>query len=116
MHTEIARLAALGVDVEPTLKRFYGDCDLLVEMLHEFADEGLADQLPDAFESGDLDRVERIAHAVKGTSANLGLMELSARCNDVVQAVRAQQLDGLDALVTVATERYRTARDGIAAL
>lgn len=116
MEREIVRLAALGVDVEPTLKRFYGDCDLLVEMLHEFAAEGLADQLPDALASGDLDRVERVAHAVKGTSANLGLMELSARCNDVVQAVRAQQLDNLDVLVAAAVERYRTVRDSIAAL
>ena len=54
------KLAALGIEMDATMKRFCGDTDLLVEMLREFAAEDLLERL-------------RAAHAVKGTSANLGL-------------------------------------------
>ncbi|BAK43749.1 Hpt domain-containing protein [Eggerthella sp. YY7918] len=116
MDTISEQLTALGVDIEPTLKRFYGDCDLLVEMLHEFAREDLAEQLPEALSQGDYTQIELIAHSVKGTSANLGLVELSNRCNDAVQAVRAGTFDDMDKLVNAVVEQYRTVRAGISQL
>ena len=61
------KLAALGIEMDATMKRFCGDTDLLVEMLREFAAEDLLERLPAAI------AIERAAHAVKGTSANLGL-------------------------------------------
>lgn len=106
----------LGIDAEATLKRFCGDYDLLVEMLHEFASENLADGLPDALKKNDYDEVERIAHAVKGTSANLGLTDLSSRCDDVVQAVRSKTLGSIEALVSEAVASNRTALASIATL
>lgn len=116
MESMMDKLVALGVDVEPTLKRFCGDEELLVEMLHEFAAENLAEELPEALARGDYHQIELTAHAVKGTSANLGLVELSARCNDAVQAVRTGELDGIDGLVSAVVECYRSVRVGIEAL
>lgn len=110
------RLADLGVDVGPTLKRFYGDADLLVDMLHEFAAENLIAGLSAACAAGDWSEAERIAHAVKGTSANLGLVELSARCNDVVQAARSGQTEGIEGLADRAVECFCTVSTAIAAL
>ena len=43
-------------------------------------------------------------------------MELSARCNEVVQAVRAGKTEGLEGLVDAAVRCYRTVRAGIASL
>lgn len=116
MEPTMEKLVALGVDLESTLKRFCDDADLLVEMLHEFAAENLAEELPEAAARGDYHQIELTAHAVKGTSANLGLVELSARCNDAVQAVRSGKLDGIDGLVEAAVECYRSVRAGIEAL
>ena len=110
------KLAALGIEMDATMKRFCGDTDLLVEMLREFAAEDLLERLPAAIAESDGAAIERAAHAVKGTSANLGLMELSARCNEVVQAVRAGKTEGLEGLVDAAVRCYRTVRAGIASL
>ena len=100
MEDKEARLCALGIDVRPTLKRFYGDYDLLVDMLHEFVQEDMAEGMPAACAGGDLGELERIAHALKGTSANLGLVEL----------------EGLGEKVDMAVGCYRSVRAGIAAL
>ena len=116
MECNLDSLRAIGIDLEPTVKRFCDDTGLLVEMLHEFAQEDLAEGLPSALGADDLAEGERLAHAVKGTSENLGLMELSARCNEVMQAVRAGKTEGLEGLVDAAVRCYRTVRAGIASL
>ena len=67
------KLAALGIEMDATMKRFCGDTDLLVEMLREFAAEDLLERLPAAIAESDGAAIERAAHAVNGTSANLGL-------------------------------------------
>lgn len=67
------KLAALGIEMDAAMKRFCGDTDLLVEMLREFAAEDLLERLPAAIAESDGAAIERAAHAVKGTSANLGL-------------------------------------------
>lgn len=109
-------LAALGIEMDATMKRFCGDADLLVEMLREFAAEDLLERLPAAIAECDGAAIERVAHAVKGTSANLGFTELSARCDKVVQAARAGELDGIEGLGAEALACYRDVRAGIAAL
>lgn len=110
------RFEALGIEAESTRKRFCGDADLLVSMLHEFADEDLLEKLPAALGSRDFAVVERVSHAVKGTSANLGFKDLSLACDQVVQAVRAGRTDEVDGLSADALGRYRAIRAGIASL
>ncbi|MCH2220889.1 MAG: Hpt domain-containing protein, partial [Dechloromonas sp.] len=39
----------------------------------------------------DLDRITRIVHNLKSSSAALGLMDFSARCKEAEQAARSQQ-------------------------
>ncbi|WP_231847556.1 hypothetical protein [Gordonibacter pamelaeae] len=46
----------------------------------------------------------------------MGFTELSARCDKVVQAARAGELDGIEGLGAEALACYRDVRAGIAAL
>ncbi len=116
MEERTHRFADFGIDWDPTVKRFCGDLDLLDCMLREFAEEDLIEGLPPALARADYGEVERIAHAAKGTSANLGLVEVSALCDDVVQAVRAGDCARLEELVGAAVNRYRIVRQRIAEL
>ena len=86
------KLAALGIEMDATMKRFCGDTDLLVEMLREFAAEDLLERLPAAIAESDGAAIERAAHAVKG------------------------ELDGIEGLGAEALACYRDVRAGIAAL
>lgn len=113
MDDRIERLEALGVDIGPTLKRFYEDVDLLTDMLREFADENLLAELESIEEPYDAAMIERVAHAAKGTSANLGLVDLSARCDDVVQAARGGRLECVEQHVADALAAFRDASAGI---
>lgn len=116
MQDTISHLAAIGVDIDPTLKRLCGDVDLLVSLLQDFAAENLVAQIPDALEKQDYEAIENLAHAVKGTSGNLGLVDLSARCNDVVQAVRSGNTELLGSLVEATLVQNQQALAGIATL
>ena len=55
------KLAALGIEMDATMKRFCGDTDLLVEMLREFAAEDLLERLPAAIAESDGAAIERAA-------------------------------------------------------
>lgn len=116
MEQRTQSLEAIGVDTEPTLKRFCGDEDLLVEMLHEFSEEGYEDKLSAALQEQDLHALEHAAHTAKGTSANLGLVELSDKCNEVVQSIRKNEHAGLDAKVQAAVACYRNVCKAVAAI
>ena len=61
-------LEALEVDVETTLHRFGGNEPLLERFVRKL--------------------IERLAHTLKGTSANLGFQILSDQCHELVQAIR----------------------------
>ncbi|MCB1054309.1 MAG: Hpt domain-containing protein, partial [Acidobacteria bacterium] len=45
-----------------------------------------------AFAEGDMDQVEQVAHALKGSSATLGAMRLSAACRKVEETARMDPL------------------------
>ncbi len=116
MDHRLQQLETLGIDVETTLKRFCGDADLLMSMLAVLIQEDVLEQLPEALRAKDYRAAESIAHAVKGTAANLGLASLSAQCNALAQAIRTNQLHDAESLASTALASYRTVRAHIAAL
>ena len=116
MDNRLQQLETLGIDVETTLKRFCGNVNLLMSMLEVFVREDTLEKLPEAMRAKDYEAAESIAHAVKGTAANLGLASLSTRCDALVQAIRANHLCNVDDLALAALESYRTARANINAL
>jgi two-component system sensor histidine kinase/response regulator len=66
----------------------------LVELIDEFVADGALrlDELGDALESGDGDAVCRVAHRLKGGSAQLGGQRLSLACARLEQRARQGQL------------------------
>ena len=84
-------LDTLGVDVDTTLHRFGGNEPLLERFVRRFPQDETYQRLTDALADSewDLAQIERLAHTLKGTSANLGFQVLSDHCHELVQAIRA---------------------------
>ena len=110
------QLEAVGIDVEPTLARFMNNTDFLLRMLGMFVSENAAANMEEALNSGDPDAIERAFHAVKGTSANLGLATLSSACSTVVEAKRSGQMENIQQQGEDAINLCRATYEKIAAL
>lgn len=105
-----------GVDIVSTLERFDGNEALLVRCLKLFADDSLANEAAAALDAGNFSRLGTIAHSIKGTSVNVGLVDLSEQWNDVLMAVRANRLEEVDGLAREALASFRVTREAILAL
>ncbi len=81
-------LESLEVDVETTLHRFGGNEPLLERFVRKFPQDETYKNLTSAVNQWDLPQIERLAHTLKGTSANLGFQTLSDDCHELVQAIR----------------------------
>lgn len=75
-------------DAETTLHRFGGNNALLERFVKKFPDDRSFSEILSAAETNDFDAMERGAHTLKGTSANLGFQGLSDRCANLVTALR----------------------------
>jgi HPt (histidine-containing phosphotransfer) domain-containing protein len=70
-----------------------GDPELLVDLIEMYLTDGptkLA-AITAGVDAGDWERVERAAHALKGSSGNLGATEVLAACDRIQNACRAHQ-------------------------
>jgi len=85
------------------------------EFVGELVDEYLADApvqleaMRAAVAAGDPASAARPAHTLKGTSSNLGAMELAAACRKIEERARAGAADGLMELVASAGAAYERA-------
>jgi HPt (histidine-containing phosphotransfer) domain-containing protein len=72
------------------------------ELIGLFLDETpkLVENVRRAWSSRDLDALQRAAHALKGTCANLGARPATRAALGVESAAREGDIDGLDDLVT----------------
>lgn len=105
-----------GVDIVSTLERFDGNEELLVRCLKLFANDASANEAADALDAGNFSRLGTIAHAIKGTAVNVGLVDLSSQWSDVLVAVRENRLEDVDGLAREALASFRTTREAILAL
>ena len=78
------------MDLPELLARVENDRELLTELLVMFRDElpGLLNTLHQAINLGDLAQAARVAHTLKGMSANLSLRRGTALIKDVEQAAQ----------------------------
>jgi PAS domain S-box-containing protein len=76
---------------------------LLAQMPERFA------QLDAALLAGDARAVERLAHPMKSSCANLGVLAVSKLCAAIERRARARTLDGVAALVADARAEYERA-------
>jgi CheY-like chemotaxis protein len=89
-------------DEAELLARVEGDRELMEELIGLFLDETpkLVENVRRAWSSRDLDALQRAAHALKGTCANLGARPATRAALGVESAAREGDIDGLDDLVT----------------
>jgi HPt (histidine-containing phosphotransfer) domain-containing protein len=88
------------------------------EIMDEFlamSEEGRA-QLLLAIGDGDLTKVERAAHTLKGVSANVGACALADVCADMETEARQAKADGTARLVARFESEYARMRDALRAL
>ncbi len=90
-----------------------GDAEFMVELLNQFLgdSEELVGVLAPALAAGDGEALERAAHTLKSSSANVGEMILSAMCEVLQNAGRGGDLSGMGEAVPAAEVEYGRVKD-----
>lgn len=96
----------LGQDLKPALQRFGGNESLYTRFLKSFPQDPTAAMLKEAVEEKNYEEVERNAHTLKGVSANLGLESLRTGSDALVQAVRGERYQDINALYDTFSAEY----------
>ena len=99
--TQVVGPAATVLDMKAALERVEGDEELLGELAHLFAEQ-CPKQLVEvrrAVEAHDAHLIERLAHTLKGSSANLGAPGVSEAALRLEQKARSGDLDGVTGLI-----------------
>jgi len=89
------------IDVNDALNRIGGNMDLYKRLLGRFLDGNHYDTLRDAVQGGDTEEAVRLAHTLKGVSANLSLVMIKTITADLEHSLKegtdpAEQLAGLE--------------------
>jgi CheY-like chemotaxis protein len=95
-----------GFDCEVGLKRVGGDEEMYKELLGDFIQElpGRLESLYTCILNNDFESLSRIAHNLKGVSANLGFIQLSEYAHKIEDQVSKRRIDSIkDILVHIET-------------
>lgn len=103
----VEEMKKYGVDDECMRDRFDDDAELYVECLRDLVTEKRFSDLDAALEAKDYGAAFQAAHAVKGLAANLSITVFFESLSALVEALRASQLENIDAL-------YATVRNNLA--
>lgn len=110
----------LDNDTLQTLRALGGDDDpgLLVEIIELYLDDAKTHvaNLRAALNSGDVRLLERTAHTLKSSSANVGARCLSKVCMELEQAVRNAKLDAAPSLIASAEVQFRDVQEALRAV
>lgn len=101
-------LRALGGDEDPSL---------FVEVIELYLDDARAhvSNLRAALANGDLRLLERAAHTLKSSSANVGALNFSELCREIEQAARAERLQSTPSLVERAEREFQAVCEALEA-
>ncbi len=104
--TVVDELIALSDDGEP---------ELLLDLIGLFLSDGPTklEAVSEGVLAGDLERVERAAHSLKGSSGNLGARRLQHLCENLVGRTRVGELDGARRVAAQLDEVFEEARDAL---
>ncbi|MDZ4200760.1 MAG: response regulator [Gallionella sp.] len=83
-----------GLDIETGLRRVLGKKPLYLSMLRKFVSgqKNAVVAIREAFESGDLETAERLAHTTKGVAGNVGAGQVQELAAELERAVKAREL------------------------
>ena len=108
MHV-VQALRELGGDDEPGL------FDEVVELFLTDTKNSVA-KLVAAFEAGDAQAMQRVAHTMKSSSANVGAMRMSKLCFELEKLGRAGSCEGAQALVEETCKHFEEVSAALAAM
>lgn len=108
----------LGADANEVVHRFGDNRTLLERFIKKFPQDTSYSSLLEASQENNLQGLERSAHTLKGTAANLGFNSLSEQCNKLVSALRSGRHDDTELLQLQNTicEEYHKVLEAIAQL
>ena len=79
------------INVKDGLARVINNMPLYLRLLGKFKGRELADNLAGAVKNGNIDEIVYAAHALKGTCANMGFLEVCKIAGDIEVMVKAAQ-------------------------
>jgi two-component system sensor histidine kinase/response regulator len=90
-----------GVNIEKGLKTVIGNEKLYRKLLGQFyeSNRDVVPEIKKTLEAEDLVTAARLAHTTKGVAGNLGAGELFAAAADLENAIKAEEMDGLEGLI-----------------
>ena len=88
----------INIDIEGSLTRFANMEKMYIKFLKKFREDETFEKLSKAVEEKDRRETEQAAHTLKGVCANLGLEDLRAVFDQIVQAVRSGETQRIPAL------------------
>lgn len=114
MHEPQVR-PVLDLEVVESLKALdeAGGPSLFLELIDLFVEDAAAQlrTLQTALANGDVRLLERAAHTLKSSSANIGASRMSGICMELEKLGRAGTLQGADSLVACTGEAYAQVRE-----
>lgn len=108
----------INLDLERTFSLFMGKEDLYVKYLRKFPDNArkILVELEEAVQSGDQQKIEAGAHALKGVSANLGVQSVTDSSAALMLDVRENTPEKIPQHYVQLTEGVKLAMECIEAL
>ena len=101
------RAGALDMRIIQDLRELGGEDDpgLILELIGIFLEDApqRMDEISRGLATGDLKLLERAAHTLKSSSANIGAVGLSKICKQMEESARNQSLDGVKHLFEAST-------------
>jgi HPt (histidine-containing phosphotransfer) domain-containing protein len=93
-----------------SLKELGGEDDpgLVVELIGLFLDDApkRMSDIQSSLARGDIASLERAAHTLKSSSANIGAARLSAHCKSMEELARHQKVEGLPSIVRASVQSW----------
>lgn len=87
------KLEQYGVDVEGALTRVLGDKELYLECIQDFLEENSFNRLKEYMKAEHYQEAIAPAHALKGVTANLGLVPLNEKVVVLLETLRSGKTD-----------------------
>lgn len=96
----------IAIDIEGSLKRF-GDMEsFYIKFLKKFVEDKSFDNLKEALNNNDMNKVEEAAHTLKGVAGNLGLTKIYQYSSEMMKAAKEKN-------VTIVKELEKELREEI---
>jgi len=104
-----------GISVTEGLNRVGGNTKLYKKVLTKFYTDysDAATQIKEALEKNDPELAQRLAHTVKGVSANIGAQDLPPVAGELEAAIKHERTEGIENLLTGFADQLKSVMDSL---